>query len=201
MRTSLALEALFPKVREGILTAAFMQPEKWWYLSELAAYLRTTPSSLQRELKSLVASGILQERRDGRRKYFKAEKASPFFSDLQGIFEKTAGVIPTLRRALEPLDDNIVCAFVYGSVAKAKERATSDVDLMVLGDAGLAALSPALRKAESRLGREVNVANFSASEFRSKAASGDHFITTVLRGPKTFVKGSQRDLDEITRQR
>jgi uncharacterized protein len=102
---------------------------------------------------------------------------------------------------LEPFDDKIVCAFVYGSVAKAKERATSDVDLMVLGDAGLAVLSPALRKAESRLGREVNVTNYSASEFRSKAASGEHFIATVLRGPKDFVKGSQRDLDEITRKR
>src|SRR5947209_4492610 len=175
MRTSPALEALFPKVRQGILAATFLSPDRWWYLSELAAYLRTTPSSLQRELKSLVASGILQERRDGRRAYFKAEKASPFFNELQDIFEKTAGVIPTLRRALDTFEDEIACAFIYGSMAKGKERALSDVDLMVIGSAGLADISPALRKAESRLGREINVTNYSVSEFRSKAASGDHF--------------------------
>ncbi|MBV9145071.1 MAG: hypothetical protein JO065_04090, partial [Acidobacteria bacterium] len=189
MRTSPALEALFPKVRQGILAATFTRPEKWWYLSELAAYLRTTPSSLQRELKSLAAAGILKQRRDGRRAYFKTEEASPLFHDIRGIFEKTAGMIPTLSRTLEPVGDQIACAFVYGSIAKAKERALSDVDLMVIGEAGLADLSPLLRKAEVRLGREVNATKYSTSEFRSKTVSGDHFITTVLRGPKDFVKG------------
>jgi hypothetical protein len=38
-----------------LLAATLNQPEKWWYLSELAQLLKTTPSSLQRELKALVA--------------------------------------------------------------------------------------------------------------------------------------------------
>jgi hypothetical protein len=59
---------------------------------------------------------------------------------------------------------------------------------MVIGNVGLAQLSPALRKAEKRLGREVNVANYSGDEFRKKAAEGDHFLTTVLKGSLQFVK-------------
>jgi hypothetical protein len=73
----------------------------------------------------------------------------------------------------------------------------SDVDVMVIGRAGLADLSPALRKAEARLGREVNVTAYSAEEFRQKIKSRDHFLTAVLRGRKQFVKGGQGDLDEI----
>jgi predicted nucleotidyltransferase len=87
---------------------------------------------------------------------------------------------------------------VYGSIARHKEHATSDVDLMVVGSVGLGDLAPSLRKAEKRLGREVNVTNYSIEEFRKKAAEGDHFLTTVLKGSLQFVKGEQSDLDAIT---
>jgi len=163
----------------------------------LAEFLHTRPSSLQRELSSLERSGILQQRKDGRRTYFKAETRSPIFRELRSIFEKTVGLIPTLKLALRPFENQVICAFVYGSVARGEERATSDVDLMVIGNVGLAQLSPALGKAEKHLGREVNVTNYSVDEFRKKVADGDHFLTTVLKGRLQFVKGEQRDLDAI----
>jgi predicted nucleotidyltransferase len=197
MRSSSVLTALFPHVRQGVLAATLTQPSKWWYLSELADRLGTTPSSLQRELSSLVASGILTHRREGTRAYFKAETRSPVFRELQQLFEKTAGLIPIVEQILEPFGDKIQCAFVYGSVARSREHATSDVDLMVVGKAGLADLSSALRKAEQRLGREVNATVYSLEEFREKVKSQDHFLTTVLKERKHFVKGGQSDLDEL----
>src|SRR5437763_9391601 len=117
MRTSVALNTLFPRVRRGVLSATLTRPDKWWYLSELANFLQTRPSSLQRELTALVQSGILERRRDGRRTYFKAETRSPIFRDLRSIFEKTVGLIPTLQIMLRPFGDKIACAFMYGSVA------------------------------------------------------------------------------------
>lgn len=197
MRNPTTLEALFPDIRARVLAATFRRPEKWWYLSELADELGTGPSSLQRELRSLVAGGVLRRRQDGRRTYFSAETQSPVFADIRNLFEKTAGLIPTLQGALEPLQGRVACAFVYGSVAQDRETAASDVDLLVVGETGLAELSPVLRRAEQRLGREVNVIHFSAEELRRKAAAGEHFVAGVLRGPKRFVKGTQRDLDSI----
>jgi predicted nucleotidyltransferase len=197
MRNSSVLTALFPQVRQGVLAATLTQPEKWWYLSELADRLGTTPSSLQRELSSLVASGILAHRREGTRAYFKAETRSPVFRELQRLFEKTAGLVPIVKQILQPFGGNIQCAFVYGSVARNREHATSDVDLMVIGKTGLADLSPALRKAEQRLGREVNATAYSPEEFRGKVKLHDHFLTAILRGRKQFVKGGQSDLDEV----
>jgi predicted nucleotidyltransferase len=191
------LDSLLPSVRQGVLAATLTQPEKWWYLSELAQFLHTRPSSLQRELRSLEQSGILQQRKDGRRTYFKAETRSPIFRELRSMFQKTVGLVPTLRQALRPFENKITCAFVYGSVARGEERATSDVDLMVIGNVGLAQLSPVLRKAEKRLGREVNVTNYSVDEFRKKVAEGDHFLATVLKGDLQFVKGEQGDLDAV----
>ena len=199
MRKS-ALDSLFPGMRQQVLAATLTRPEKWWYLSELAEFLHTRPSSLQRELSALAQTGILEQRRDGRRMYFKAEKRSPIFRELRSIFEKTAGLIPTLRLVLRPFEKKIVCSFVYGSIARREERATSDVDLMVIGDVGLAELAPSLRKAERRLGRDVNLTSYSVDEFRRKSAQGDHFLTNVLKNNLQFVKGEQRDLDAVTRK-
>lgn len=196
MRKTAALVALFPTVRGHVLAATLTQPDRWWYLSELAQFIGTTPSSLQRELKALVDSGILEQRREGTRSYFKAETRSPLFPELRGLLEKTAGLLPTLRQALEPFAGQIDCAFVYGSVARRQEHALSDVDLLVIGAVGLAELAPALRKVEARLGREVNVTSFSADEFGKNVAAKDHFVSEVLRGPKEFLKGSQHDLDK-----
>ena len=86
---------------------------------------------------------------------------------------------------------------MYGSIARHEERATSDVDLMVIGTVGLGDFAPSLRKAEKQLGREVNVMNYSIEEFLEKAAERDHFLTTVLKGSLQFVKGERRDLDAI----
>jgi DNA-binding transcriptional ArsR family regulator len=83
-----------------VLAATLTQPKKWWYLSELAQFLGTSPSSLQRELKALVDGGILETRRKGTRAYFKADTRSPVFAELRGLINKTAGVIPTLRTSL-----------------------------------------------------------------------------------------------------
>ena len=97
MRKPPILAALFPTVRRDVLAATLTHPEKWWYLSELAQFLGTSPSSLQRELKALVDGGILETRREGTRAYFKADTGSPVFPELRGLIDKTAGVVPSAR--------------------------------------------------------------------------------------------------------
>lgn len=194
------LDALFPGTRQRVLAATLRQPDKWWFLSELAEFLGTTPSSLQRELASLANAGILEQRRDGVRTYFRAQKSSPIYRELRGIIAKTAGIVPTLQELLRPLDEKITLAFLYGSVARGQEHAASDIDLMVVGQAGLADLTPFLRKAERILGREVNATTFSSREFGNKAAAGDHFLAAVIKEPRRFVKGNERELGKITGQ-
>jgi len=153
MRKSPALDAFFPRIRQALLAATVLHPERWWYLSDLAKHLGVRPSSLQRELAALVEAGILNRRQDGNRVYFQANPDCPFLPDLQGLLVKTVGVVDILREALSRFATRIDWAFVYGSIARAEELASSDVDLMLIGQVGLAELTPALRRAEAQLGR------------------------------------------------
>ena len=197
MRTSPILEALFPEVRAKVLAVTFGQPDREWYVTELARALETQPSSLQRELEALSKAGILEQRRDGRRVYLKPDRNSPVFADLKRLMEKTAGLIPVLHGELEPLDGSVRFAFLYGSVARSEETSASDIDLMVIGTAGLSDLIPALRNSERVLGRPVNPSVYSVEEFQQKARDQNHFLMAVLRGSKQFVKGDEHDLEAL----
>jgi DNA-binding transcriptional ArsR family regulator len=197
MRTSPILDALFPEVRAKILAALLLQPDKRWFLTELAQHIGTQPSSLQREVEALSKAGLLEQTKDGRRVYFQADTNSPVFTDLKGLLEKTAGLVPILREEVEAFGERIQLAFLYGSTARSEESSESDVDLMIVGDVGLSDLVPSLRRAERRFGRPVNPTVYSSKEFKTKARNHDHFLTTVLRGAKEFVKGNDGELAAV----
>ena len=135
LRTSSLMDALVSRTKQQVLSATLSQPERRWYLLELARHLGVRPSSLQRELKLLAAAGILKRDQNGNRVYFQADAACPIFAELAQILAKTVGIVDVLREILEPLRDRITVAFVYGSVAASSERSTSDIDFMVIRQA------------------------------------------------------------------
>ena len=110
---------------------------------------------------------------------------------------KTVGLVEVLRDALAPLKDRIELAFVHGSVAKSREGAASDADLIAVGSLGPAELSPVLEETEERLGRPVKATVYSPEEFSKKLAAKNHFRCAVLVREKLFVVGDLNDVERI----
>jgi predicted nucleotidyltransferase len=197
MRKSSLIDPLISKSTQDLLAATVLQPGRWWYLSELANHLRRRPSSLQQPLTALVSAGILSRRKEGNRIYFQANPDCPFLPELQGLMAKTVGLVDVIRELLSPLGDQVEVAFIHGSVAKSREHAASDIDLIAIGSLGLAELSPVLETAEARLGRPVNAQVYSPVEFAKKLAAKNHFLCSVLDHEKLFVVGTPHDLERI----
>jgi predicted nucleotidyltransferase len=193
MRKSPSIDALFPAVRQEVLAATLMHPGRWWYLSDLAAHLERTPSSLQREIAQLAEAGILETRQEANRTYYRPNADCPLLPELTGLVAKTVGVADVLRRALSPVAKEIDWAIVYGSLARGEEVAESDVDLLVIGDVKLAELARPLKTAEKQLGRPVNPSVFPRREFAAKLRSRQHFLRTVVAGDKLFLLGEPRE--------
>jgi predicted nucleotidyltransferase len=197
MRKSSPIDPLIGKTTQDLLAATVLQPDRWWYLSDLAKHLGRRPSSLQTPLVALVSAGILSRRKEGNRVYFRANPDCPFLPELQGLMAKTVGLVEVLREALMPLKGRLELAFVHGSVAKSREGTASDVDLVAIGSLGLAELSPVLEKVEQRLGRPVDANVYSPEEFAKKLAAKNHFLCSVLDAEKLFVVGRSDDLGRI----
>jgi predicted nucleotidyltransferase len=190
MREVRTLDALLPKTRQGILAATLLQPEKAWYVSELARRMAVPASSLQRELHKLSEVGILKTHAEGRMVYYQANTDSPVFPDLQGLLFKTAGLVDVLAHALKPLAARLKAAFVYGSIAAGSEQSDSDIDLMIVGQIPPSELALPLRRARELLGREINPTVYTPSEFDKKRAAKDPFLKHVMDKQKLFVFGN-----------
>ena len=186
------LEVLFPQVRAEVLRLLFADEGRELHLRELTRQSGLTLGTLQTEVEKLCAADLLLSRRDGNRRYFKANAAHPLFADLRQLVLKTAGLREVLAEALQGLA-GVELAFVFGSLAAGAGKAGSDVDLMVIGDAGLRALAPRLRKATEQLGREINPVTMTAAEF-AKSRANNPFLGDVLAKEKLFIKGTADEL-------
>lgn len=183
-------DALLTKTQQRILGALFGQPGRSFYASELIRDAGTGSGAAQRELAKLEDSGLLVTRRIGNQKHYQANAASPLFSDLRNIVLKTVGLVEPLRQALKPIESEIRAAFVYGSVTKGTDQATSDIDLMVVSDTlSYGDVFGALDKVSRTLGRTVNPTVYSEAEFSKRTKADNAFVSRVLEGPKVWVIG------------
>jgi predicted nucleotidyltransferase len=193
-----AIDALIPKIRQQILAAILLRPDRDWYLTELARHLKLRPSSLQRDLAELVQVGLLRTERRGRLVLYSGNSDSPILRDLQNLLIKTVGLVDVVRDALAPFRENISFAFIHGSTAAGDVHALSDVDVIVIGAVRPAQLSKAFRPLQQQLGREVNHKYYSLAEFNAKRDASDHFLSNVLRKPKIMLIGDEHDLSKTS---
>ena len=192
--TSLA-DALFSNVQQRVLAYLFGQPERSFFATELIKLAGGGSGAVQRELARLEDSGLVMVTRLGTQKHYQANPKSPIFSELCGIAQKTVGLAEPLRDALKPLAKRIAAAFVYGSVAKKKDTAASDIDLMVIsGKVTYADLFTVLEEVSARLGRKVNPTVYSPQELSKRVKQGNAFVTRVLTQPKIWLIGDESDL-------
>jgi predicted nucleotidyltransferase len=189
-RKSLA-DALLTRTQQRVLGRLFGHPDRSFYASEVIRDAGTGSGAAQRELARLHESGLIVARRVGHQKHYQANDKSPLFTDLRNIVMKTVGLVEPLREALKPIASDIRIAFIYGSVAKATDRAASDVDLMVVSDTlTYGEVFAALEKASRALGRTVNPTVHSTAEFSRRTKSDSAFFARVLEGPKVWVIGA-----------
>jgi DNA-binding transcriptional ArsR family regulator len=201
MRTINPLDAPLGTSRQKVLSRTHLQPERWWYLHELARSLNLRPSSIQRDAAILVAAGILIRRKDGNRVYFKADPVCPIFPEIRDLLIKTVALVDILRNALKPFAPRMPIAFVYGSMASSEERSSSDVDLMIIGSLRLADVAAALRELEPQVGRSINPTVYSPTEFAKKLKTSNNFLKTVLAGKELFIFGNEDDLGDVGNER
>lgn len=189
--------ALFGKVRLAVLALLFGRPERAFFIREVVRLLNAGQGAVQRELARLSEVGILIRRQEGRQVYYQANAACPLYAELRSVMIKTVALVDVLRLALEPVQDRVAIAFVYGSVARGEPVSTSDVDLLVVGDVRFGEITELLADTQDHIGREVNPSVFAADEFLTRASKDGDFLAGVWSSAKIFVIGDERELGRL----
>lgn len=184
-------ELLFPnRYRRQVLALLLMQPDQKMHLRELARQTQAAPGTLKKELDALCRVGLLTSERVGNQVHFQANQGHPVFAELQALVRKTTGLADVLRRALQPLGEQVALALVFGSMASGSAHAGSDVDLLVVGSASFAQVVEATYAAQSQLGRDINPKVMTPVEWAGRRAEGNPFVQELLAKPHILLIGS-----------
>jgi uncharacterized protein len=193
-----ALDFLMSQGMQRVLGRLILHPDRSYSLSDLIRAAGGGRGGTQKIVETLHSAGIVTDGRVGNQRLFTVNTAHPLYPELRSMGLKTFGLADRLRDALHPVAERIERAFVFGSMASGTERATSDIDLLVVGDVDLFEISPLLTEAEKDLGRPIHLSLVGPDEWKHwqrNAVDG-----AIVSGPTITVIGDEpgrtdRELD------
>lgn len=190
-------EILSSRARAEFFRILFGIDAKEYHLREIQRRAGFAIGTIRQEAKKLEKIGLIQKRQDGNRTYYQADRSHPLYNTIHDIVLKTTGLSDVLKNYLSI--DAIKFAFVFGSIAARQENAQSDIDLFIIGDIGLRALSRLLKEPAQKMNREINPHVMTLGEFIKRKNEKEHFVTTVLESPRIMIIGNENDLAKLGR--
>jgi len=181
------------KVRKALFKLYFTNPDSEFYLRELERMLSIPVSMIRKELLRLEKEGIFISHKKGNLTYYHVNKSYPLFSELKSIVFKTIGVQGLLEDALRKIK-GIEVAFIYGSYARGNEKASSDIDLCIIGTINEDILVRRINKLEKLIKREINYTLYTKKEFTEKRRKKDSFILDLISNQKIILIGEKNGL-------
>ena len=203
MRTALTSvgDLLFGQTRGRVLALLYGTPDEPLFARQIARQVEISVGTVQRELTLLTDAGLIKRSALGSQVFYQANQEHPDFPELRALLAKTAGVFQMLKAALAPFSTRINLAFVYGSVARGEEKATSDIDLMGIGTVSLDEVLDAVGPVEKQLRRPVNPTIYSLEDLKARFRSGNHFLQSLKKSKKVFLIGDEDEFRKISTTR
>ncbi len=176
-------------------------PDEPLFVRQIARLAETSVGTVQRELALLSDAGLIKRSELGSQVFYQANQEHPDFPELRALLAKTAGVFQMLKTALAPLSSRINLAFVYGSVARGEEKASSDIDLMVIGAVSLDEVLDAVAPLEKQLRRPVNPTIYTLKDLEVRFHEGNHFLQSLKKSKKVFLIGNEDEFRKLSTTR
>lgn len=195
-----SLDKLFrSKSLVSILKLLLLNSSEEFHLNEIARRTGISPSGTEKETRILHELGLIKRREQGNMVLFAIDRDSFIFDELQRIFLKFELLDDVIGRELP--SSGIKFALVYGSFAKGKEQARSDIDLLIVGDVNEDDVLKSISGAERKIGREINYNLWSEEEFLKKAEGRIPLLKEILKTPVLMIVGDQAEFKRTIRQR
>lgn len=181
------------KARRALVALFFTNPDQEYFPRQLERLSGIFVGNLQKELIKMERANLLESRRLGRLKLYKLNIKHPLYPELKSVVAKTVGIEEMIRAELSRLK-GIKTSCIYGSFARGKEQAASDIDLLILGNVDEKLLIRAVKSLEDKLQREINYTLYSPAVWKKRRAAKDSFVIEVLKQPVITLLGEPDDI-------
>jgi uncharacterized protein len=161
-------------------------------LRGLAQVAGTDSGNTSKMLKLLVEGGLVLAAPDRHSTRYSINSRSPLVTPLRQLVACAGSLMVDLRAVAGGIDAAYIG--VYGSVAAGTDDASSDIDVLVVGDLSGVAAQTAFKAAGRKHRKIVNVVAVTASELAQKLRDGGTFWASVSEGKKIDLKGIWTDV-------
>lgn len=180
-----------------ILKLLVMNPAEEVHLNDLARKTGLAPSTVAKETPLLLSLGLIERRQQGNLVLYRINKDGVIYDELKRIFMKYEFLDQVIQ---QELPGGIDYALIYGSYAKGKEEARSDLDLLVIGKVDQDKMLQSISEAERKIGREINYNLWSTKEFQEKAKNKIPLLKEILKTPVIMIVGDEGEFKRFIRQ-
>jgi len=185
------------QIRQRIILLFIYNPNKSYYINEVARMVKTSAGTARRELEKLSKDGLLTKRSESKnRVYYCLNKANPLLPEIKTLVDKTIGIKYLLQKELKQ-DKKIDFAFLFGSYVKNDFKFDSDIDLFIIGDIEEKELYKKIKKVEERINREINYHLSTLKEFKKNLAKNFFYKDIVKK--YDLIIGEEDEFKQIIR--
>lgn len=197
----LLLPLLRSRFQGELLTWLYLHPDDEYSASELARRFMVSQSTVSREADRLTEAGLIAARRRGNLRLLRANTETAVAGALTNLLSLTFGPRPVIAELLGAVD-GVSAAYIYGSWASRYHDVPGsvprDVDVLVVGTADEDRLHQVARRAETVLGREVNIRRVSSDTWTNYV--DDAFLTSVRSRPMVQLDLGGSEYEVAARQ-
>jgi predicted nucleotidyltransferase len=168
------------KELKAISVHLLFNPQKSIYASEIADQLGLDISNATKALGRLVREGLAVKEKRGGHWFYRLNHDYPLLPEIRKIILFKYGLKQVLEKELRKLK-GIKEAYIYGSYARDRLEAESDIDILLVGSHQASAGQKILSDLEKYFGREFNAVDMDRQEFDARKKKNDEFIKEIFR--------------------
>lgn len=183
------------KVRIKLLQLFFLDVSTEIHIRGIVRKIDEEINAVRRELKNLHEAKILVDEKRGNRLYYKVNKNSPIYHEILGLINKEFGLGKAILTKRDTIGD-IKFAILTTAYIENHHPSPYDVDVLVVGDLNMKAVSSTVKQAETEIEREIRYTVMTEDEFDFRKKKRDTFISNIINKHKIIVIGDENQLFE-----
>ncbi|MBI4653153.1 hypothetical protein HY750_02770 [Candidatus Kuenenbacteria bacterium] len=177
------LERLFGSKTRVKLLRLFLTQSNFYYVRELVRLTNSHIHSIRRELKNLLEIGIIKEKDQDRKKYFKVNENFILYPELKILITKSRILLKDkLKEKLERLGQIHLLILTGFFVDLANQT-----DILIVGKLNRKKLKRVIESLEKEIEKKINYTVMGLQEFRYRSDLTDNFLYNILENKKIVL--------------
>ncbi|MBN1162204.1 hypothetical protein JXA34_00495 [Patescibacteria group bacterium] len=178
------------EVRVKILKLLLLNPDENYHVRAVVRAVDAEINAVRRELENLISIGFLTRRQSSNRLYYAVNTEHPLYPEMLSLVAKEEGIGKAIIENADSIG-HVEFAMVSKGFVKGREATLLDVDLFVVGNISLDALTRIVKEQELKYGTEINFSTMTFDEFQYRKRTLDSFIMKILAQSRIMLVGDE----------